>query len=67
MEKAVVGLTKSEFSKRVEPGLLVAKHVGNMYCASLYGGLVSLIGGGGVSSDDLVKEGVEYYMTIFIF
>ncbi len=43
LEKSFMEFTKTDFESRVLPTLTVAKNVGNMYCASLYGGLVSLI------------------------
>ncbi|KAJ1548863.1 hypothetical protein HK405_013729 [Cladochytrium tenue] len=43
VEKTFVDLTKSDFSKRVIPGLLASKNCGNMYCGSLYSGLCSLL------------------------
>lgn len=53
IEKAFMSYTKDAFDTKVAPGLVAAKNIGNMYCASLYGGLASLISN--VSSDDLVK------------
>lgn len=43
VEKAVVDFTKNDFLKKVSTGLLVAKNIGNSYCASLYSCLASLI------------------------
>ena len=43
LEKVLVDLSKKEFVKKTEAPLMVAKNVGNMYTASLYGGLASLI------------------------
>ncbi|KAI3652584.1 hypothetical protein MP228_002009 [Amoeboaphelidium protococcarum] len=43
VEKAFVTCTKKSFNDRVLPSLLAAKNIGNMYCGSLYGGLVSLL------------------------
>ena len=43
VEKTFMALTKKRFSERVSPGLQVATLCGNMYCASLWGGLVSLL------------------------
>ena len=46
-EKAVADtfsrLSKKKFAARVQPSLLAAGLCGNMYCASLYGGLCSLV------------------------
>jgi hydroxymethylglutaryl-CoA synthase len=53
LEKAVLALSKEEFTKKVSPSIEVAEQVGNMYCASLYGCLVSLLSN--VPDDDLVS------------
>ncbi|KAJ5410522.1 uncharacterized protein N7487_004881 [Penicillium crustosum] len=38
-----MGLTKKRFAERVNPGLQVATQCGNMYTATVYGGLASLL------------------------
>jgi hydroxymethylglutaryl-CoA synthase len=43
IEKTFMGLTKKRFNERVQPGIQVPTMCGNMYCASVYGGLVSLL------------------------
>lgn len=43
VEKTFLGLTKKRFTERVQPSLQVPTQCGNMYCGSVYGGLVSLI------------------------
>lgn len=43
VEKAFMGLTKKRFTERVQPAIQVATMCGNMYCGSVYGGLVGLI------------------------
>lgn len=43
VEKTFLGLTKKRFAERVQPSIQVATMCGNMYCGSVYGGLVSLI------------------------
>ncbi|KNE69271.1 hydroxymethylglutaryl-CoA synthase [Allomyces macrogynus ATCC 38327] len=43
VEKAFVGVSKDFFATRTEPSLLTCKMIGNMYCASLYGSLLSLL------------------------
>lgn len=43
VEKAFMALTKKRFAERVNPGLQVATLCGNMYCASVWGGLSSLL------------------------
>lgn len=44
VEKTFMTLTKTRFQERVKPGIQVATMCGNMYCASVWGGLCSLIG-----------------------
>ncbi len=43
IEKAFMALTKKRFAARVHPAIQVATQCGNMYCGSVYGGLVGLI------------------------
>jgi hydroxymethylglutaryl-CoA synthase len=43
VEKTFMGLTKKRFNERVGPSIQVPTMCGNMYCASVYGGLVSLL------------------------
>jgi hydroxymethylglutaryl-CoA synthase len=43
VEKTFIGLTKKRFAERVQPSIQVPTMCGNMYCGSVYGGLVSLI------------------------
>jgi len=43
VEKAFIALSKSAFTTKVAPSLLCSKRCGNMYTASLYGGLASLL------------------------
>lgn len=43
VEKSFMALTKKRFAERVSPSLQVATLCGNMYCASVWGGLSSLI------------------------
>lgn len=44
VEKTFMTLTKKRFQERVNPAIQVATLCGNMYCASVWGGLASLIG-----------------------
>ena len=53
LERTLLALSKADFLKKVSPSLDVASQVGNMYCASLYGCLVSLVSN--IPSDDLVR------------
>ena len=43
IEKIFMGLSKKNFQERVQPGIQVPTLCGNMYCASVYGSLVSLL------------------------
>ncbi|KIW97992.1 hydroxymethylglutaryl-CoA synthase [Cladophialophora bantiana CBS 173.52] len=43
VEKTFMALTKKRFAERVQPAIQVATMCGNMYCGSVYGGLVGLI------------------------
>ena len=43
VEKTFMGLTKKKFQSRVQPSIQVPTMCGNMYTASVYGGLCSLL------------------------
>ena len=43
VEKVFMALTKKRFAERVQPAISVATMCGNMYCGSVYGGLVGLL------------------------
>jgi len=43
VEKTFMALTKKRFAERVQPAIQVATLCGNMYCGSVYGGIVGLI------------------------
>ncbi|KAG8835571.1 hypothetical protein FRC17_002491 [Serendipita sp. 399] len=43
IEKTFMGLSKTHYAKHVEPSMQCAQRCGNMYTASLYGGLASLL------------------------
>ena len=51
VEKTFMGMTKTRFEQRVKPSIEIPTMCGNMYCASVYAGLCSLLGN--VSSEDL--------------
>ena len=53
VEKTMLGVAKAHYTKSVEPGMDCCKRCGNMYTASLYGGLASLLSN--VGSDELVS------------
>lgn len=42
VERLLVKTSASEFKAKTNDSLLLGREVGNMYCASLYGGLASL-------------------------
>jgi len=43
VEKTFMGLSKKRFQERVQPGIQVPTMCGNMYCASVYGSLISVL------------------------
>jgi hydroxymethylglutaryl-CoA synthase len=43
IEKTFMGLSKKRFNERVQPGIQVPTMCGNMYCASVYGSLISVL------------------------
>ena len=43
LEKTFMGVAKKEFESNVEASMKCARRCGNMYTASLYGGLASLV------------------------
>jgi hydroxymethylglutaryl-CoA synthase len=43
VEKTFMTLTKKRFAERVQPAIQVATNCGNMYCASVWSGLASLV------------------------
>ncbi|KUM57023.1 hypothetical protein ACN42_g10175 [Penicillium freii] len=51
VERTCIGLTKERFSERVQPSITAPTNCGNMYTASLYAGLVSLLSN--VTSEEL--------------
>ncbi|KAK6501736.1 hypothetical protein TWF481_009563 [Arthrobotrys musiformis] len=61
IEKAFMGLSKKRFTERVNPALEGPTNCGNMYCASLYCGLVSLIANKGGEQLDGKRVGMFSY------
>ncbi|CAG8596787.1 7948_t:CDS:10 [Ambispora leptoticha] len=59
LEKAFVNLSKGEYTKNVLPALFIATQNGNMYTASLYGSLASLLGE--VPSEQLVGKRIGLF------
>ncbi|KIJ65533.1 hypothetical protein HYDPIDRAFT_88535 [Hydnomerulius pinastri MD-312] len=43
LEKTFIGISKAAYNKKVAPGMATSKRLGNMYTASLYGCLASLL------------------------
>lgn len=59
VEKAFVAVSKTQYEAKVAPGLLAAKNLGNMYTASVYGGLISLLSE--KSPQDLLNKRVSIF------
>ncbi|KAE9985647.1 hypothetical protein BLS_006730 [Venturia inaequalis] len=51
VEKTFMGLAKKRFAQKVQPAIQLPTMCGNMYCASVYASLCSLLSN--ISSDDL--------------
>ena len=59
VEKTFMGLSKKRFQERVQPGIQVPTMCGNMYCASVYGSLISLLSN--VKSEQLQGKRVAIF------
>ncbi|KDQ19505.1 hypothetical protein BOTBODRAFT_28082 [Botryobasidium botryosum FD-172 SS1] len=59
VEKTFIGLAKAQYKQAVEPSMRCAKRCGNMYTASLYGGLASLIST--VPSQELLGKRISMF------
>nr|POE89796.1 hydroxymethylglutaryl-coa synthase [Quercus suber] len=59
IEKTFVALSKKRFAQRVQPGIEVPTMCGNMYTASVYSSLISLLAN--VSSNDLQGKRVAVF------
>lgn len=59
VEKTFMGLTKNAFQARVQPTIQVPTMCGNMYCASVYSALVSLLSN--VTSEQLKAKRVGVF------
>ncbi|CAG8597971.1 13781_t:CDS:10 [Funneliformis mosseae] len=59
LEKAFMELSKPYYEKKVNPTLLASTQVGNMYCASLYSTLASLLSN--VPADNLIGKRVGMF------
>ena len=59
VEKTFVALSKKRFASRVQPSIEVPTMCGNMYCASVYSSLVSLISN--ITSDDIQGKRVGIF------
>ena len=58
-EQSTDDRVKKQFAQRVQPSIQVATLCGNMYCASVYGGLVSLLCN--VDSEQLLGKRVAIF------
>ncbi|KAJ5163529.1 Thiolase-like subgroup [Penicillium coprophilum] len=61
VEKTFMGLTKKRFAERVSPGLQVATQCGNMYTATVYGGLASLLSNVAFDPEQVKRIGLFSY------
>jgi hydroxymethylglutaryl-CoA synthase len=61
IEKTFMGLTKKRFQERVQPGIQVPTQCGNMYTASVYGSLVSLLSNAGSEQLQGKRVGIFSY------
>ncbi|KAJ5651148.1 uncharacterized protein N7484_004871 [Penicillium longicatenatum] len=59
IEKICIGLTKERFSERVQPSLTAPTNCGNMYTASVYSGLLSLLSN--VPSEELQNKRIGVF------
>ena len=59
VEKTFVALSKKRFAQRLQPAIDIPTNCGNMYCASVYSSLCSLLAN--VSSDDLQGKKVGLF------
>lgn len=59
IEKTFLALTKKKYTARVQPGIMAATMCGNMYTASVYGGLVSLLSN--VKGEDIAGKRVGIF------
>ena len=59
IEKVFMGLTKKKFQSRVQPSIQVPTMCGNMYSASVYGGLCSLLSN--ISNDALQGKRIAIF------
>ncbi|KAI9141537.1 hydroxymethylglutaryl-coenzyme A synthase C terminal-domain-containing protein [Paraphysoderma sedebokerense] len=59
LEKAFVKLSSEWFNAKTDPSLLTCKMLGNMYCGSLYGSLVSLLSS--IPESDLLNKRIMMF------
>lgn len=59
VEKTFMALSKKKFQARVQPGVQVPTMCGNMYCASIYGSLCSLLSN--VTSEQLLGKRLGFF------
>jgi hydroxymethylglutaryl-CoA synthase len=58
LELELIKRIKNVYSEKVEPSVLLSKELGNCYCASLYGGLISLIE---KKRDELIGKRIVFF------
>ena len=59
LEKTFMAVAKADFEGTVEKGMRCARRCGNMYTASLYGGLASLVSA--VAPEDLLGKRIQMF------
>ncbi|KAI0052049.1 hydroxymethylglutaryl-CoA synthase [Auriscalpium vulgare] len=59
VEKTFMALSKADFAARVQPSMRCAARCGNMYTASLYGGLASLLAS--IGPADILGKRISMY------
>ncbi|KAF8462972.1 hydroxymethylglutaryl-coenzyme A synthase C terminal-domain-containing protein [Kalaharituber pfeilii] len=59
IEKVFMGLSKARFEQRVRPGIQIPTNCGNMYSATVYAGLCSLLAY--VGPEDLLNKRVAFF------
>lgn len=59
IEKTFIALSKKRFAARVQPSILLPTMCGNMYCASVYSSLISILSN--ISSDELQGKRIAVF------
>jgi len=58
LESNIIKKSKPSYLEKVEPGTLLSKELGNLYCASIYCSLISLIHN---KRDDLIGKRITFF------